>query len=323
MTKERESPNDYLIEIRIIRYVLAIARHQSFTRAAAALHVSQPSLSQQIIRLERALGEALFVRQHDGATPTSVGEAFIERAEALMVVHDDLVREMEDHRERRTAILTVGAPSITGGHLLPPWLAQYHRKHSHVQVRLIEESPDRLELLTERGVTDLSILALPIRSAKLETRPILTEEILLALPARPTSWMPSACSAWYQTEPWDAPIVSLALLAMVPFILLKPSYGFRETVLGLCAAAGFQPQIVFETANIETAQSLAAHGHGVTLVPEMVRDGRDGGPRYLHLEDSPTRTLVLARRHDRYLSYAAREFMAMWPDHAAPNAKPP
>lgn len=303
-----------MLEIRVLRYVLAVARHGSFSRAAEALNLAQPSLSQQIAKLESELGAQLFVRSARGVVPTELGAMLIERAQALMVNHDDLIRELSDRHADRPVVLTVGAPSITGGHLLPPLLAQYRHRFPHVRVQLIEESPERLEELTANGLTDLSVLALPIRHAHLDSYPILTEALVLALPRRWAQWMPESWQSRYRdpNHRWWRTPVSFSTMAVAPFILLKPGYGFRQTVLELCAESGFQPQIAFETANIDTAQALAAYGHGVTLVPEMVMTTAGAVmPRYLQVAEQPSRTLVFARRKDRYLSQAASQLIAL------------
>ncbi len=323
--------NDSEIDIRILRYILAIADHRSFTRAAQALNIAQPSLSQQILRLEKSLGAPMFFRHSGGVTPTSLGATLLERGRAIVVLHDDLIRELKEDHDHRAGTLTLGSPSITGGHLLPPWLARYRAQFPDVKVKLIEQSPEQLEELTDRGIIDLCLLALPLHRAQLETYPVLTEGIVLVLPTVPTSWMPPSWCLWYlqaevpmRAEPEP---VALAVMSESPFILLKEGYGFRQTVLSLCATSGFQPNVVFETANIETAQALAAHGHGVTLVPEMVMvKDAPGMPRYLRLQEAPTRTLVLARRQDRYLSQAARDFIGLIPGSPivrAPKASAP
>jgi len=278
-----------MIEIRILRYLQSIARYRSFTRAAEALNIAQPSLSQQVRRLEAELGAPLFFRQSSGVTPTSLGAALLERAEAILVLHEDLIKELREHQDHRIGTLILGSPSITGGHLLPPWLARYRERFPDIQVQLIEQSPEQLEQLTERGVTDLSVLALPLHSVHLQTYPILTEGIVLALPSGRAPWMPDQWQRWYASErgfeAMSDALIPLSATEGMPFILLKEGYGFRETVLALCATCGFQPQVVFETANIETAQSLAAHGHGVTLVPEMVMVKGTGNPTVIFGRD--------------------------------------
>lgn len=104
--------------------------------------------------------------------------------------------------------------------------------------------------------------------------------------------------------------IALSTLSNAPFILLKQGYGFRQTVLGLCAECGFQPQVAYETSSIEMAQSLVAHGLRVSLVPSMVRrEHLPKRPTYLELAERPTRTLAFVYRKERYLSRTARAFL--------------
>lgn len=288
-----------------MRYVLAVSEHGNFTRAAQSLHVAQPSLSQQIAGLERELGVRLFVRGPGPVRPTPDGVHFIKKAEQMVHMHDDLVREMRERQQGIGSELVIGAPAITGGHLLPPLLAAYRAQFSQVRVRLVEESPETLEELAVRGLTDLSVLSLPLQTDRLSTRVILTEPILAALPARSCPWMtPDLVEAHRTSGP-----LSLVTLARAPFILLKSGYGFRDIVRSLCAEAGFQPELAYETGNIETAQELVAYGHGVTLLPSMVRHRAPTHLIYRTLAENPTRTLVYAYRADRYLSLAAQAFL--------------
>lgn len=304
------------MEIRLLRYVMAVAEYQSFTRAARHLHLAQPSLSQQIARLESQLGMMLFVRGSGPITLTAEGRHFVRRAEQIVQMHDDFMRELSERRSGMGTELSVGAPAITGGHLLPPLLSDYGVRFPHVHVRLVEETPETVERLTVRGLIDLAVLALPLETDQLVTRHLLTEPLMAVLPDQVYPWMDSALQARYafdQESP--ARLCPLSILEAAPFILLKSGYGFRQTVLSLCAEAGFQPRMAYETSNIDVAQSLVAYGHGVTLVPAMVR--RTGSARlvYYHLVGDPTRTLVFAYRNDRYLSMTATAFMDLATSH--------
>ncbi|CAB1129303.1 Uncharacterized HTH-type transcriptional regulator YcgK [Candidatus Hydrogenisulfobacillus filiaventi] len=300
------------MELRTLRYALEVARQASFTGAARALHIAQPSLSQQIARLEEELGMPLFYRRASGVEPTPDGRRFLEQAERIVRLEEDLVREMRERREGIGPELVVGAPAITGEHVLPPVLGRFQSLYPRTRVRLVEDSPHALEALTARGLTDLSILPLPVEDTRLAIRPLFTEPILLALPPQPAAWIPAGIL------PPAGSRVGLAAVAGAPFILLKPGYGFRQTVLELCAAAGFQPRVVYETSSIEMAQSLVAHGLGVTLVPAMVRRRGSGTrPHYRRLQELPTRTLALVWARDRYLSLAARAFLQLLPQAGA------
>lgn len=110
--------------------------------------------------------------------------------------------------------------------------------------------------------------------------------------------------------------VDLPHVAHMPFVLLKEGFGFRETVLQICAENGFQPHIAYETSSIETAQSLVAHGLGVTLIPKMVVRQDEKSPRYASIQSTSTRTLVFAYSKERYLCMAAQKFMEAISDNA-------
>ncbi len=306
------------LDIRWMKYALEVHRQQSFTRAAAALRVAQPSLSQQIAKLEQELGLTLFYRQRRSVAATPEGRHFLEKAEHIVSLQEDLVREMQERSQGMGGQLSIGTPAITGEHVLPPLLRAFQRRYPEVQVRFVEESPTALVELTAKGMTDLSILPLPVEDPRLTTEPLLTEPILLALPPEQTSWMGILENCLNEDGNIRKP-VPLTDCSRMPFILLKSGYGFRRTVLELCAKAGFQPHIAFETSSIEMAQSLVAHGLGVTLIPHMVRRPSEPRPLYCDLADRPTRTLAFIFRKKRYLSLSARAFVDVCRE-AGPNA---
>ena len=302
------------MELRLLQYALELWRHGSFTRAADALDIAQPSLSQQIARLENELGVTLFFRGHGGTQATPDGVRFLEQAEQIVRLHDDLVREMRERSEGMGQELVIGAPAITGGHVLPPLLRAFGERHPTVRVRLVEDATEVLQDLTARGLTDLCVLALPVEDDRLATRPMLTEELFLAGPREVAHWMDDRVRRVCLAGEMPVAPVDLADFAQAPFIMLKRGFGFRGTVLALCAESGFAPRVTYETSSVETAQSLVAHGLGVTMVPAMVRRTAAPGPGavYLPLVGQPRRTLVFAYRRDRYLSAAARALLDMY-----------
>ncbi|WP_245926299.1 LysR family transcriptional regulator [Sulfoacidibacillus thermotolerans] len=294
--------------MRWIEYALEVYRQASFTRAAEAMCVAQPSLSQQVAKLERELGVVLFERGHSAVTPTEAGRRFIHYAEEILRLRDDLAREMHERGQGMGKELVLGAPAITGGHVLPPVLHAFTSRFPQVRVRFIEETTEALEELAVSGVTDLTLLSLPLRDERLAVHALFTEPLYLAVPQE---LAPKECKGFREEAQLR---VKLSDFASRPFILLKQGYGFRDTVLALCAEAGFQPLIAYETSSIETAQALVANGLGVTVVPAMVRRVGSPKPAYLLLDSEPTRTLVFAYRKDRYLSLVARAFLEVFED---------
>ncbi|GED13639.1 LysR family transcriptional regulator [Aneurinibacillus migulanus] len=286
------------MELRQLLYAVTIAEEKSFSRAADKLHLAQPSLSQQIAKLEKEINIILFERSTSSIRLTDAGERFYESASKILDSIEQLKKEMQDMAELEKGGLTVGSLPITGAHILPLVLPVFKKKYPGIQVRLIEEATRALEQLTARGKTEMSLLSLPLADPNLEWEPILEEEICLAVPPdHPLS----------QRE--DAEIRELKDEA---FIMLKKGQGFRTLASGWCEDAGFVPRVVFESSNIETVQSLVAAGMGIAFVPKMVTrlSTEPLLPRYVALRNpTPCRTLVMAYRRGRYRSRASRVFL--------------
>ncbi|MDQ6418174.1 LysR family transcriptional regulator [Paenibacillus sp. LHD-117] len=286
------------MELRQLNYVIQIANEKNFSRAADKLHIAQPSLSQQLSKLEQELGLLLFRRTTNSVELTQAGQVFVEKSQSILDAVEQLKQEMDDMAQMRRGRLVVGTLPITGSHVLPLVLPIFGALYPQIEVVLVEETTAKLEQLTASGGTDISLLSLPLIDSSLAWEPYLEEEICLAVPRQ----HPLAKS--------DSP-VRIADLKDEPFIGLKRGQGFRQITVELCEGAGFTPQIVFESSNIDTVQSLVAGGMGIAFVPQMLTrpEGTDFAPVYLPLSTKPTRTLVIASRKGRYLSKAAQSFI--------------
>ncbi|WP_047151194.1 LysR family transcriptional regulator [Aneurinibacillus tyrosinisolvens] len=286
------------MELRQLLYAVRIAEEQSFSKAAEKLHLAQPSLSQQIAKLERELGIILFERSTNTLKLTYAGERFFESAVKILDQVEQLKKEMEDVAELKRGTLTVGSLPITGTHILPLVLPIFKKNYPGVEVKLIEEATRTLEQLTARGTTEMSLLTLPVQDPHLEWEEIWQEEIFLAVPP-------------------DHPLsgekeVAVKELKNEAFIMLKKGQGFRTLAAKWCEEAGFTPRVVFESSNIETVKSLVAAGMGIAYVPSMMTRHQKAGlsPAYLSLRNPrPFRTLVMAYRRGRYRSQAGQAFL--------------
>ncbi|NGQ97322.1 LysR family transcriptional regulator [Brevibacillus sp. SYP-B805] len=287
------------MELRQIRYVLAVAEEHSFSRAAERLHLAQPSLSQQIAKLEKMCGVTLFHRLPQHVELTDAGMRFVQVAQQIVDQVDGLEREMRSYAQGESGRLLVGSLPITGEYVLPPVISDFARAYPGVELQLVEERSSQLEQLLARGKIDVSLLTMPIADPSLYAEPAFREEIYLALP--PTHPLAG------EDE------VDLARLGDQPFILLKEGQGFRQISLMLCEQAGFRPRIVFESSNIHTVQSLVAAGMGVSFAPAMITAAprTHATPAYVRLSTHPERTLVVAYRRDRHLSKPAKAFVEL------------
>ncbi|MFC6332222.1 LysR family transcriptional regulator [Paenibacillus septentrionalis] len=287
------------MELRQLSYVIQIAKEKNFSRAAEKLHIAQPSLSQQLSKLEQELNVMLFRRTTNSVEPTEAGEVFVQKAQSILDAVDQLRQEMDDMAQMRKGKLVVGTLPITGAHILPLVLPRFGARYPQIEVVLVEETTAKLEQLTANGGTDVSLLTLPIIDANLSCEPYMEEEICVAVPRN------------HRLADKKEPI-DLQELKDEPFIALKRGQGFRQITVDICMQAGFSPNIVFESTNIETVQALVAGEMGIALVPNMLTRSSitNYTPAYLQIKSRPTRTLVIASRKGRYLSKAAQAFIA-------------
>lgn len=287
------------MELRQLQYAIQIAIERNFSRAAEKLHIAQPSLSQQLSKLEKEIGVLLFQRSTNSVELTHAGSLFVEKSQKILDMVEQLKKEMEDISQMKKGRLVVGSMPITGSTILPFVVPVFKAAYPEIEISLVEETSSNLETLTMNGQTDISLLSLPMREESLIYETLLEEEIVLAVPPRHPLTQAK--------EP-----ISISQLEKEAFIALKKGQGFRKLTLDLCQNAGIVPNIVFESSNMETVQSLVAAGMGIAFVPYLIskRSFSELSPVHLTLEGRPTRTLVIAYRKGRYLSKAAEAFVS-------------
>jgi LysR family hydrogen peroxide-inducible transcriptional activator len=285
------------MEMHQLRYFVAVARAGNFSRAAELCCVSQPSLSQQIAKLERHVGQRLFDRLGRRVLLTEAGRLLLERATAILAAVEDAERRLRDDAEV-SGRLTVGAIPTVAPYLLPAALEHFLRLYPAVEVTVEEDVTARLVGATAAGEIDLALLALPIDDERLEAEALLTEPLLLVLP--------------HGHRLARRKQVTLDDLRAERFIVLSEMHCLGEQVLSFCRSEGCQPRIACRSAQIATIQALIAAGQGVSLLPAMARRADRGGRRvYAELAgEQPTRTVAAAWNRHRYHGHAAERFLA-------------
>src|SRR5882757_2162035 len=172
------------MEMHQLRYMVAVARKGTFSRAAEQCHVSQPSLSQQIQKLEDELGERLFDRMKREARLTPAGQAFLPRAVRILEEVDSAQREAKDARELLRGVVTVGVLPTIAPYLLPEVMAEFTGKFPGVEIVVQEDTTARLLKLALAYEIDFALASHPIEDARLEVTELFSEELMLALPPR-------------------------------------------------------------------------------------------------------------------------------------------
>lgn len=281
------------MELRQLRYFVAVADAAHFTRAAAELHVAQPALSQQIRALERELGVDLFERTTRSVRLTAAGASLLPHARRAMAAVEDGRQELVEQSAQPSGPVRLGVTPTVGAHLLPPRLAAFAASYPQVELRLREGGALALEEELDGGALDLAVIALPARHDGLASAVLVEEELLLGV-------APGHRLAGRAKVP-------LQDVATEPFVLYREGYGLRDAVLDACHAAGFSPRIALDGGETETVLRLCAAGLGVTLVPPLALEGSAVRPATVRLTPpAPRRVLGLAWRSERQLTRAAR-----------------
>jgi LysR family transcriptional regulator, hydrogen peroxide-inducible genes activator len=283
------------MEFHQLRYFCAIADTGSFTRAAEHCHVAQPSLSQQISRLEDELGTRLFDRLGRSIRLTEAGRAFLPHARAVLHQTELARSEVDGRRRDARGTITVGVIPTIAPYYMPKRIAAFVRRYPDATLRIVEETtPVLVESLRSLAI-DAAILSLPLRHRDFDIVPLLSERLYAALPAG----HPRAA----------ATSLSLRELRDDRFVLLRDSHCFRGIALDACMRARLDPRIAFESGQFSSLLGMVAAGVGVTLVPEMAID-RAAGCRFVPVSDpQASRTIAVARMRGRSFSRVQQAFL--------------
>ena len=284
------------MEIHQLRYFAKVAEIGNFTRAAEACFVSQPSLSQQIAKLEEELGQPLFERLGRGVRLTEAGRKLRERASQILLLLDEAKAAITD--EPDSGRLVVAAIPTIAPYFLPPVLTQFASACPRARIEVAEETTAHILEMLAHGDADLAVLALPLRGENLHVETLFTEELLAVLPAGHALIGKAN--------------LSLRDLAGEPFVLLHEAHCLTGTAMSFCRREGIAPTGTARIQQLATIQELVRLGHGVSLVPAMAaRADTHAGRVYRSLSgDKPTRTVALAWNRMRYQSKLFSRFAA-------------
>jgi LysR family hydrogen peroxide-inducible transcriptional activator len=279
------------MELHQLRYFLAVVRTKNFSRAAEQCHVAQPSLSQQIMKLEDELGEKLFERTKREVSLAPAGallQAYAERVLQEVESACDSVREMRGLVRGR---VTLGVLPTIAPYFLPRRLRLFAATFPAVEVVVHEDTTDQLAGALLVKEVDLAIVSLPVERAGLVAEEFFEEKLLVALPARHGL-------ARKRT-------LTLDDLEREAFILMKEGHCLTGQALQFCRLKGFAPRVSFRSAQIETVLAFVANGWGVSIVPQMACERPMPGVRYRAISGL-RRSIGVIRREARALSPAGR-----------------
>jgi len=284
------------MEFHQLRYICAIAETGSFSRAAERCQIAQPSLSQQVLKLEEDLGTKLFDRLGRSVRLTEAGRAFLPHARSILSQMEMARSSVADKCADVRGSVAVGVIPTIAPYLMPRYAAGFAKKYPEAKLRIVEETtPILVENLRNLSI-DFAILALPLRHKDLELFPLRTEPLFAVLPK----------------DHHRARVKSLSLkdLRGEPFVMLRDGHCFRDLSLAACTHARVTPRIAFESGQFSSLFGMVAAGVGVSLAPEMAID-RNADCLYVRLSDArATRTIVAAVLHGRSFNRVQQAFLS-------------
>ena len=275
------------MELRHIRYFLAVARERNFTRAALKLGIGQPPLSLQIKALEQEVGAVLFRRVAHGAELTAAGQAFFQMVEEMPAQSERAIKMAQ--RAARGEVGTIRAgftASSAFNNVVPDTIRAF--RHAYPQVELLLEESNTTRLLTglHEGTVDVAFLRPAVSDlARLNVRKLSEEALVLALPAGH-----QACAN---------KVIDLARLSEEPFILFPRSNGptLYDTLVAACQQAGFEPSVHQLAPQFPSIVNLVAAEVGIALMPASMAQVKTAGVTFRSLQGNiPSASLSLAQR---------------------------
>jgi LysR family transcriptional regulator, hydrogen peroxide-inducible genes activator len=244
------------MNLRDLRYLVAVADHRHFGRAAEACFVSQPTLSTQLKKLEQELGVELVERNPRQIVLTDTGEQVVERAR-LILDETERIRDIARRaRDPEAGSLRIGLFPTLAPYLLPHVVPQLHQRFPNLELLLVEEKTEVVLHQLRTGKLDVGILALPVDDDQLHQEPLFDEDFLLAVPAD------------HPLATIDEP-VPMSALANEQVLLLEEGHCLRDQALAVCQLAGASERGAFRATSLETLRQMVAAAVGVTLLPEL------------------------------------------------------
>jgi len=287
------------MELRQLRYFVAVVETGGFRKAAEACYVAQPSLSQQIKKLEEELGHQLFDRLRRKAVLTEAGHALLPRAREILATVEDvrieLGRERHAPQERR---LVVGILPTIAPFLLPGTLKRFLGAYPQTHLVVHEALTQVLVNMLLQAQIDIALLSTPLKEHRITTRLIFTEDFLVALPREHPL---AGRSALYTHE-----------IEKTPFIALDQVHCLGEQVESFCYTNNLRLATVCQGSQISTVQTCIARGIGISILPRMAAVTDTGGDCvYLPIADErPQRQVVAASNPLRRGGDTADKFIA-------------
>ena len=280
-----------------LKYFVSVVETGSVTKAAEHCFISQPSLSQQLTKLEDSIGKKLFSRVKGKLILTDPGQILFEQARKILSSVEYAKQSVNDVDSTSGGSVTIGILPTLAPFILPSTLVTLSEKFPEALVMVREEISESIVDAAARGEIDILIEVLPFNEAHLHVEPLFSDKFYVAV---------------HQDSPLGKlEEISIEELDGIPFILLEDIHCLTRQIEEYCFNKHFMPKVLFKTSQLATVKQLIKIRYGISILPAIAIDkSADSCIKYIKFKGNvPAREVVLATAKDRYFSPAAKYFI--------------
>ena len=283
------------MELHQLKYFIAVVETGSFSKAAKRCFVAQPSLSQQIIKLEKEIGTKLFDRLGKKVVLTEAGNTLLPGAKRILYESKEIKIKMSEEISGNAGTLHVGLIPTIAPYILPATLKTFRKENPDAEIKVQENLTDRLIEMLINFQIDIAIMSLPINNKLLKKRKLFEDKLVVSMTEK------------HKLSRLKK--IKLKELNDIPFIALDEEHCFGEQVKNFCYQRSINPDIVCKTWNLNTITNCVQSEVGVSIIPLMTAiNNSPGASIYKDIEESPTRTVVSVSYRDRSKKSIAEKF---------------
>ncbi|MED1792218.1 LysR family transcriptional regulator [Brevibacillus nitrificans] len=285
------------MDIRHLQYFLEVARHNSFTKAAQALYITQPTISKMVRNLEEEIGVELFERVGKRVSLTDAGWVLFSQAEVMVKSFENMTVHINELMDLKRGRLRIGLPPMVGASFFPQLIGQFCDQYPGIRLELFEAGSNKVEADVDAGILDCGVILLPAKEGVFDYYSFVNENIRLVVhPSHPFA---------------DRSEVPFSDLEGERFLLFHEDFALHNRIVDECVRAGFHPHVVYKSSQWDFLSEMVAANIGITLLPETICSELDTDRfRILPLVNSSLKWhLGMIWRKNAYQSFAMREWI--------------
>lgn len=271
------------MNIRDLKYFVAVAELEHFGQAAEQCHVSQPTLSGQIKKLEEQLDVTLFERTNRRVMLTDIGRQMLHSAQRILREVDNITKMAENAHDPLAGKFRLGAFPTLSTYVFPTLVPKVKKALPNLRLILVEEKTAHLLEKLKSGEIDAALLALPVADDFLITEPLFSDEFVLAVPPN------------HPLKKYDN--IEQKMLKKYPLLLLEEGHCLRDQALEVCQLHGIGEEQDFKATGLETLRQMVKAGTGITFMPKIAVQEGETGIHYIPFKaPAPQREIGLVWR---------------------------